>query len=139
MWGFYFCGRQIGMHLPFAATKFFETFQLHLITTTSSLLTATISHMRIRDRITPEQLDLYLSHRITSKELAKLLGCHPQSLRRAIRRPKKPNIAKEKSILRKMRTEFHKTLAHLPLREIMEKAHVSKTTAWRIQKRYRDA
>ena len=93
--------------------------------------------MKIIDKIPKDLLDKYLNHEITSIALAEIIQCHPHSLRRAVKRPPRPNRAKQKQRLRQLREQFHESIAHLSLREIMKQAHVSKTTAWRIQQRYK--
>lgn len=96
--------------------------------------------MKIQDRIPPKMLEDYMAYLVTSVEVAKAIGCHPQSVRRAITRDPamqatEARIKAEKAKLRKTRQKFRDTLAHLPLAEIQKRANVSYRTAQRIKVR----
>lgn len=99
--------------------------------------------MTALSKITPEQMDDYVHHRINSNELADLTGYAAPYLRRAIKRDKKPinhnsQWRKERSDLVKARRAFHDSIGHLSHKEIKKQAAVSDATASRIKKRYND-
>lgn len=78
-----------------------------------------------------------MRHELSSTALATIANCHPVSIRRLIKRPKR--IAQPpttKRALIEARKAYRKSIAHLPAREIQRLAHVSLTTAQRIRKAY---
>ena len=92
---------------------------------------------KVLDRIPPDMLEAYMAHKLSSKQLAQHVDCHPVYLRRLIKRPKREaKPTQSKSALIQARKAFRKSIAHLPTKEIQAKAHVSLTTAQRIKKQY---
>lgn len=91
---------------------------------------------RILDSIPNTLLQEFLQYRISSTQLAAQTGYHPVALRRAIKRPPRPPRQKNKTALIQARNAFRASIAHLPIREIMERANVSLSTANRIKKAY---
>ena len=94
-------------------------------------------------KITPQQMDDYVNHRITSTQLAELTGYAAPYIRRSIQREKKPpspntKWRKERSDLIKARRAFHDSISHLSLKQIKEQASVSESTASRIKCRNKD-
>ena len=89
---------------------------------------------KILSTIPKDMLDEYLAYRITSSEVATKTGYHPAAIRRAIKRPPRPKMEKNKTALIQARKAFRATLAHLPPREIKRLANVSLSTANRIRK-----
>ena len=89
---------------------------------------------KILSTIAKDLLDEYLAYKITSSALSKLTGYHPAAIRRAIKRPPRPQTEKNKTALIQARKAFRATLAHLPPREIKRLANVSLSTANRIRK-----
>lgn len=85
------------------------------------------------DKIPEPILQDYMAYRITSAALAEILNCHPVTVRKNIKRPPRPSPPKNKSSIRRARALWRKTLAHLPAKEIQERAHVSLRTAYRIK------
>lgn len=94
----------------------------------------------ILERIPPEMLEAYRQRKITSYDVAAALDVNPASVRRAIvKRAPRENRAmrsEDKKKLFACRREFRATIAHLPIQEIMERANVKISTAYRIKKRY---
>lgn len=88
------------------------------------------------DRIPHDLLAQYKRHEISSSKLAEVVGCHPQSLRRAIPRPKRVKQPTNKTELLRLRHTFRMTLGHLPISEIAERASVSTSTARRIKEQW---
>lgn len=89
------------------------------------------------DRIPPDLLGKYMRHELSSRELAEVLGCHPQSLRRAITRPKRVKQPTNKTALLQARHKFRLSIAHLSVTEIAERASVSTSTARRIKTQWK--
>ena len=88
------------------------------------------------DKIPQDLLEQYKRHEISSSKLAEVVGCHPQSLRRAITRPKRVKQPTNKTELLRLRHAFRMTLGHLPISEIAERASVSTSTARRIKEQW---
>ena len=88
------------------------------------------------DKIPQDLLALYMRHELSSSKLAEVVGCHPQSLRRAITRPKRVKQPTNKTELLRLRHAFRMTLGHLPISEIAERASVSTSTARRIKEQW---
>jgi hypothetical protein len=86
----------------------------------------------------PETLALYLAYKLTSYDLAELLSVHPVTVRRNIKRP--PRIPQEKdtskSALIEARNHFRQLNAHLPVKELQEKLHLTRSTAYRVKAKY---
>lgn len=89
------------------------------------------------DRIPPDLLGKYMRHELSSRELAEVLGCHPQSLRRAITRPKRVKQPTNKTAYRRARQHYRMSIAHLSVAEIADKASVSTSTARRIKTQWK--
>lgn len=100
----------------------------------------------IISRMPPGMLEAYLRFEITSFDVAQALGVNPASVRRAIPAKKRvrpesqTSILKERKIekqrLRETRKAYRASLAHLPIEEIMKRANVAKTLAYKIKKQY---
>lgn len=88
------------------------------------------------DKIPQDLLEQYKRHEISSSKLAEVVGCHPQSLRRAITRPKRVKQPTNKTELLRLRHAFRMTLGHLPISEIADRASVSTSTARRIKEQW---
>jgi len=84
----------------------------------------------------PKLLAGYMAHEVTSAVLAAHLGCHPVTVRRSIKRPPRVKQAANKTALIKAREAFRATKAHLPVREMLEVLHISRSTAHRIKTKY---
>lgn len=93
-----------------------------------------MKNIRIANSIPPDLLDDYLNYRISSIKLGKETGFHPVSLRRAIKRPPRPKRQKNKTALIEARKAYRASIAHLPIREIVQLANVSISTASRIRR-----
>lgn len=92
---------------------------------------------KVIDLIPADMLERYKAYKMSSRELAEVVGCHPVYLRRLIKRPpREPKQNRRKRVLIDARKEYRKTIAHLPAKEIQRLAHVSLTTAQRIKKQY---
>lgn len=90
------------------------------------------------DQISPDLLAKYKSHELSSRELANILGCHPQSLRRAIQRPKRVAQPTNKTEYLRIRHLYRMSIAHLSIAEIADKASVSASTARRIKAQWKE-
>lgn len=80
----------------------------------------------------------YMARRLPSHELARIIGVHPVTVRRNIKRPPyeaHPN----KTALIQAREAYRATVAHLPVSELQTLLHVSRPTAQRIRRKYRGA
>ena len=93
---------------------------------------------KLRDRIPQNLLEEYRAHKITSTALAKLLDCHPVTLRKLIKRPPKPYQPSRKDLL-VARRAFRAQHSHLPISTLKTLLNVSRSTAYRIKKRGKDA
>ena len=83
------------------------------------------------------QYSLYLERKITSATLAALMGVHPVTIRRNIKRT--PRVkAVTKSELIKLRNAYRATQAHLPASLLQDVLCVSKSTAHRIKQKYKN-
>lgn len=91
---------------------------------------------KILSSIPPDLLAEYNQYKISSNTLGRLTGFHPAAIRRAIKRPPRPKLPKNKTALIQARKAFRETLAHLPPKQIKELANVSLSTANRIRKIY---
>lgn len=91
---------------------------------------------KILSTIPPNLLAEYNQYKISSNTLGRLTGFHPAAIRRAIKRPPRPKLPKNKTALIQARKAFRETLAHLPPKQIKELANVSLSTANRIRKIY---
>lgn len=96
---------------------------------------------KVLDRIPPDAMAAYTARQMTSVELAALVGTSAVYLRKIIKRPKQTEFKRpSKKVLYKTlyeeRQRFRKSIAHLPVKEIQARAHVSASTAERIKKRY---
>ena len=94
------------------------------------------SMSKILSTIPPDLLAEYNQYKISSNTLGRLTGFHPAAIRRAIKRPPRPKLPKNKTALIQARKAFRETLAHLPPKQIKELANVSLSTANRIRKIY---
>lgn len=90
--------------------------------------------------IPPDLMAAYIARKITSKELGEKTGYHPVYLRRSIERDPRPEREAPDDSHKKLleaRIELHKSVANLPIAQIVKRAHVSTSTAARIKKRYK--
>lgn len=97
-------------------------------------------------RMPPDMLEAYLRFEITSFDVAQALGVNPASVRRAIPTKKRvrpesqTSVLKERRVekqkLREVRKAYRATLAHLPITEIMRRANVSTSLAYKIKKQH---
>ena len=102
--------------------------------TTAPCYTPTTMTQKILTSIPQDLLERYNEYQMSSKELGAITGFHPAAIRRAIKRPPRPQQPKNKTALIAARKAFRTTLAHLPPREIKKLANVSLSTANRIRK-----
>lgn len=101
----------------------------------------------ILESIDQETLDKYLAYKLTSTQVAEMLGCHPVSVRRAIPRDrqtrsyfrveavKKAKADKQK--LKKARLAWRIEQAGLPRQELAKKINASVSTADRLKQKAR--
>lgn len=119
---------------PPDTSKFFNCFCYQNHSKAPSCYTPTTMTQKILTSIPQDLLERYNEYQMSSKELGAITGFHPAAIRRAIKRPPRPQQPKNKTALIAARKAFRTTLAHLPPREIKKLANVSLSTANRIRK-----
>lgn len=88
------------------------------------------------NRIDPVLVEKYANRKMTSLELAELTGMNASYLRRAIKRiPMVAETRSSKTPLIEARKAYRMSIADKKATEIVEMAHVSLRTAFRIKER----
>ena len=97
-----------------------------------------VLHFSTMRKLDPETLALYLAYKLTSYQVADMLNVHPVTVRRNIKRPPREPIPKDhsKSALIQARNEYRQLHAHLPVKELQEKLHLTRSTAYRVKAKY---